>query len=247
MRLGPAPGTLVYLVLLAGTTIVFALSDDRSRAELLLSSSTNLHHLSARPLLVLVASAFWTPGWSFVFWALVLAGVSAPVERRLGTVRWLGVLVAGHVGATLLTVAGVAAAIDLGTVDPGVSNAPDVGVSYGMGAVGAVFLLMLPRRVGRPALAALSLVLAGFVLSGPTFTDYGHLFAVAIGCALWWHGLARPADGAPAPRQARRRRTARLVLAELVAVGLVLAVSVVFQRSPLPSHPSSAPASAVTR
>jgi len=247
-RLGPAPGTAVFLLLLAATTIVFALSDDRARAELLLSSSTNLDHLSARPLLVLVASAFWTPGSAFLVWALALVGISAPVERRLGTRRWLVVFAAGHVGATLLSLAGVAAAIRLGTVDPGVSNATDVGVSYGMGAIIAVFLLGLPPRVGRPILVALFLGLLGFLVVGRTFTDYGHLFAVSIGCALWWHGIARPARSADPGRAERaHRRGGRLALVELVAIALVVVVSALFQQSPSPAHGSPPAATATLR
>lgn len=181
-----APGTYLYLFVLLVTAWVLQTSSPHVAQRLVLERSTNLHHLATDPVRVLVASAFWvSAAWQVVPWAALFTLVLAPAERWLGTLRWSVVFACGHVGATLLTAAGLWAAIRLDAVDQSVSRSADVGVSYGFFAVAAVLVYRLPRQVRLPYLAALGgYVVVAFVVQG-TFTDAGHLLALLIGFACY--------------------------------------------------------------
>jgi hypothetical protein len=187
-----APFTFGYIALLAGTTGVLTLSSERVRLMLLRASSTNLDHLAREPVHVLVASALWIQGYSVVTWALLFAVVLAGVEQALGTRRTLGVFAAGHVGATLVTALGLWIGIRTGAFGPGIEDALDVGVSYGFAAAAAVFTFVLPRRARLPYAAALVGYLVFRLAVGHTFTDGGHVAALAIGYGLWRTGFADP-------------------------------------------------------
>jgi uncharacterized membrane protein YhaH (DUF805 family) len=192
-----APATFAYLGLLAVTSSVLALTTDRFHDRLLSSVSTNLHELGRAPLRVLVASAFWLGDWSELLpWAALILVVLLPVERRLGWRRTTLVFAAGHVGATLLVAGGLWLGLRYGSVSPAVAKARDVGASYGFLAVAAIAAYLLPARL-RPLYLALicGYVVVNVAASG-TFTDYGHLAAVAIG--LTCYPLARRAAAAPA-------------------------------------------------
>lgn len=181
-----ARGTYLYLFVLLITAWVLQSSSPRVAERLVLERSTNLHHLATDPVRVLVASAFWvSAAWQVVPWAVLFTLVLAPAERWLGTARWAGVFAAGHVGATLLTAAGLWTAIRLDAVDESVSRSADVGVSYGFLAVAAVLVYRLPRRWRARYVAALGgyLVIALFTRGG--FTDAGHLLALLIGFACY--------------------------------------------------------------
>ena len=116
---------------------------------------------------------------------MLFALVLAPVERWLGTWRWLVVFVAGHVGATLATAAGLWLAIRWRLAPTSLSDVVDVGVSYGFAALAAVFTYRLPPP-GRWYWAGGLLAVAGAAaIIGGTFTDFGHLAAVMIGFAMY--------------------------------------------------------------
>ena len=186
-----APATYVYLFVLLITAWVLQTSSAQVAHRLVLERSTNLHHLATDPVRVLVASAFWvSAAWEVLPWAVLFTIVLAPAERWLGTRRWAAVFAAGHVGATLLTAAGLWAAIRLDAVDASVSRSADVGVSYGFLAVAAVLVYRLPRRRRLPYIAVLAGYIAIALFVRGTFTDAGHLLALAIGFACY--PLARP-------------------------------------------------------
>ena len=177
-----APGTYAYLFVLLVTAWVLQTSSPRVAERLVLERSTNLHHLGTDPVRVLVASAFWvSAAWQVLPWAVLFTLVLAPAERWVGTGRFAAVFAAGHVGATLLTAAGLWVAIRADAVDASVAHSADVGVSYGFLAVAAVLVYRIPRRLRVPYVAALAgyLVVALFVRGG--FTDVGHLVALLIG------------------------------------------------------------------
>jgi hypothetical protein len=227
-RLRQSPGTSIYLLILGLTTVVLALDGSRDSHALLLATSTNLDRLSTHPLVVLIVSALWTPGLGYLFWLLVFLAVSVPLERRVGTRRWVGVFVAGHVGATLLTAGSIWLGIAIGSVKPSVSGSMDVGVSYGIAAVAAFLLLELRRPHGRVLLAALLAVLVARLVVDRTFTDVGHVYALGIGLALWQLQAG----------SARRRVNRRALTRNRMAMAAVFAVSVVgaalLQRSVVP-------------
>lgn len=177
-----APATYGYLAVLFVTTWVLSSASGRLTGRLLLAQSTNLHQLARDPVRVLISSAFWLSGTvSLLVWATLLTLVLAPVERRIGSWR-LGIVFAiGHVGATLLTAAGLWTALRLDTVERSVVNARDVGASYGFLAIAAAMTYLLaPRlRVGYAVLLLVSVAAAATV--SHTFTDFGHLLSVLLG------------------------------------------------------------------
>jgi len=187
-----APFTFAYLGVLLATTAVLAASSRHGRTMLLRASSTNLDHLAHEPLRVLVASALWLQGFSIVTWALLFVVVLAAVERALGTRRALAVFAAGHVGATLLVALGLWIGIRAGVLRPGLDATIDVGVSYGFAAAAAAFTFLLPRRARPVYAAALVGYLVFRLVAGHTYSDAGHLVALAIGYGLWLMGFADP-------------------------------------------------------
>lgn len=186
-----APGTYVYLFVLLITTWVLRTSSGTIARQLVLERSTNLHQLARDPIRVLMASAFWvSSAWELLAWLGLFTLVVAPVEHWLGTARTAAAFFAGHLGATLLTAAALWAAIRADLVASSLTNAVDVGASYGFLAVAGLLTYRLePRR--RPVYAALlaALVLAVFALD-PGVAGFGHVLALAIGFACY--PLARP-------------------------------------------------------
>lgn len=178
-----APATFLYLLVVATTASVIGSSRSEVDEELLRGHSSNLAALAQDPLHGLVQSAFWVEGWTMFLVALVLAVALAPVERWLGTTRWLVVFLLGHVVTSLCVAGALWVAIDTGRASPGLRDVVDVGVSYGFAAIAGVFAHRLPRRlaVAYAAVVAGALLVA-LAVSG-TFTDLGHLIAFAIGLA----------------------------------------------------------------
>jgi hypothetical protein len=181
-----APATFGYLGILVVTSWVLATASGRLADRLLLEQSTNLHQLGRDPIRVLISSAFWLSGTgSLALWAVLLALVLAPVERRVGSWRMALVFVVGHVGATLLTAAGLWVALRLDAVEHSVVNAQDVGASYGFLAVAAVLTYLLEQRVRRPYALGLLAGIAGGAVLFHTFTDFGHLLALLLGLGCY--------------------------------------------------------------
>ncbi len=180
-----SPATFLYLFVLSVTTwVLLGLTGDVVES-ILREHSTNLDQLRTNPVRVLIRSAFWVDGYLLLVWVVLFALVLAPAERWLGTVRWLLVFVAGHVGATLATAAGLWLAIRLKIAPTSLSDVIDVGVSYGFAALAAVFTYRLPPP-GRWLWAGGLLAAAcGAAIIGGTFSDFGHLAAVMIGFAMY--------------------------------------------------------------
>jgi hypothetical protein len=189
-----APATFGYLAVLFVTTWVLATAGGRIADRLLLAASTNLHQLARDPVRVLISSAFWLSGMSsLLVWGVLLAVVLAPVERRIGSWRLGAVFAIGHVGATLLTAAGLWTALRLDAAEHRVVNARDVGASYGVLAVAAALTYLLAPRL---RLAYGALLLASVAAAAGlwhTFTDFGHLLAVLLGFACYRLVRARSA------------------------------------------------------
>lgn len=181
-----APATYLYLFVLLITAWVLQTSSPRVAERLVLERSTNLNQLATDPVRVLVASAFWvSAAWQVLPWAALFTLVLAPAERWLGTLRWAIVFATGHIGASLLTAAGLWVAIRVDAVDESVSRSADVGVSYGFLAVTAVLVYRLPRRLRLPYVAVLGGYLVIALFARGTFTDVGHLLALLIGFACY--------------------------------------------------------------
>jgi hypothetical protein len=204
-----APATFAFVLVLVATTAVLSTSSARSDDQLLLAVSTNLHQLAHDPIRVLVASAFWTTGWwGFALWTALFAAVVAPVERRLGRRRTVATFAAGHLGATLVVAAGLWVGIELGAVAGADVLVRDVGASYGFFAVAAVAGFLLPPRYRTTYLAATIGYVVGAAALFHTFTDFGHLTAVAIGLACY--PLVRTAGSTTSSSRPRVRPADRL-------------------------------------
>ena len=179
-----APVACVYLALLVGTTAVLHSVSPRVADRLLLAHSTNLEHLARDPVHVLVSSAYWLSDTEqFALAAALLLVVVAAFERRVGSLRTLGVLAAGHVLATLLTAAGLWVAVRTDAVEHSVVHARDVGPSYALFAVAAALTYVVDPRLRRPYLFTLLGYGVAMVVVSTTFTDFGHLLAILVGLA----------------------------------------------------------------
>ena len=151
------------------------------------ASSTNLDNLQHGRLFVLATSALWVPSvtpTSAVLLVVVLLAVVAPLERRIGTIRWLAAFAAGQVGATVLVAAGLFVGIRMGSLNPAVAGDIDVGWSYAVYSLAGVFAFTLPGRRRAPFL---TLLLGGPLVAfgaAPNYVDVGHALATMIGIVL---------------------------------------------------------------
>lgn len=195
-----SPATFTYLSILSVTTWVLVGASPAVVAALLENQSTNLHHLTRDPVRVLIRSAFWLSGYELLFFAALFLVVLAPAERWLGTPRWLIAFASGHVGATLLTSLWIWLAVRTGAAPASIENVVDVGVSYGFGAVAALFTYRLPRHWRPVWTGGLAAYVIGNILIGGDFTAYGHAAALLIGFALY------PLTCAPAVRARAKGR-----------------------------------------
>jgi hypothetical protein len=202
--------TAASLLALAVTTATLAGSRAHSAHLMTLSASTNLHNLTAHPLDVLVASAFWLSSvWMFAPIAAGLVLVVGTAERLLGSMRTVLVFVIGHVGATLVTVAGVAVGVAHGWLPTSLTYAIDVGPSYGLAAVGAALIARTANARRRHAAALLVVALVLVVLVDRTFTDVGHLVAALLAFLAARVGLVSGVS--PVSRDGGQDRGAELV------------------------------------
>ncbi|MGD3105088.1 rhomboid-like protein [Streptomyces sp. YGL11-2] len=172
----------------------------RRRAELLRAHSTNVANLRAGRWGTLATSAaFVEEPLPAVYGAALLATLGT-AEARWGAGRAAGVFAAGHVGASLLVYAGLRAR--RGSCSGGTARAVDVGASYGFCATLGALAATVPHRGARLAAVGALLVPAAVpvVRRGRTFTDAGHLAALALGMAMGATGVA----GADFGHRARR-------------------------------------------
>jgi rhomboid family protein len=187
-----APATYVYLAVLFVTSWILQTSSSRVADALLQERSTNLHHLARDPLRVLLSSAFWVGSLrDWLAWVALLSIFAASVERWLGTTRTVLVFFIGHVGATLVTAAGLWMALRSDLVESSVANARDVGASYGFAAVAMLTYRLSGRERLMYAAALIAFVGTSLALNH-NFTYWGHLIAVGIGFACY--PLARPRE-----------------------------------------------------
>jgi hypothetical protein len=196
-----ARATQTYAVLLAANALWLHEANGRVARAALRAASTNLVQLRHDPISALLTSAVWLDqhGWhSLIVLVAAFLLVLAPLERRIGTARWLVGFAAGHIGATLIVALGLLIGVHAGLVDASVSRSVDVGWSYGGMALAAVVSYLLPRRARLPY-AGVLLAAQLPPLLHPTFTAWGHLTAVAIGLAAGpWLVRRRPALAATA-------------------------------------------------
>ncbi|MER6527148.1 rhomboid-like protein [Streptomyces sp. NPDC001508] len=180
-----APGTYVWLLILFVTTVALHYMSPAFEREFLRQRSTNIHELSRDPVRVLISSAMWIDSGHWLPYAALYTGFHAQAERWLGTLRWLAVCVAAHVLATLISELTLLNAIREGAAPHRAVDTLDIGVSYALAGVVGV----LTYRIAAPwrylyLAAVLAIVLVPLV-TGATFTDFGHFLSVLIGLACY--------------------------------------------------------------
>ncbi|MER5949660.1 rhomboid-like protein [Streptomyces sp. NPDC001904] len=190
-----APGTYVWLTILLVTTIVMRQMAPDTLDAFLGARSTNIHALSTHPFRVLVQSALWIDGSSWLPYAVLYTLFHAPAERWLGTARWLLVLGTAHVGATYISEGALLWAIRHGHAPVSMVNTLDVGVSYALAGVVAVLTYRFARPWRYGYAAGVLVVYGAPLITGRSFTDLGHFASVLIGLACFPLTRNRPGTG----------------------------------------------------
>ncbi|GAB2986715.1 rhomboid-like protein [Saccharothrix stipae] len=180
------PVTAGYLSAVAGLALLmrFVFADGMS-AQVLASLSTNAANLADHPVNALVGSAFVLDpvGDGLVATALGVVAVAVclgVLEREVGPWRAVAVVLAGHVGATLVT----ALVISSGVYPTDLTDVVDVGVGYvAFTAAGAITVLgpVVVRLPWSAFLVAYPLLGAEWFGVVPEFAAVGHVAAVLIG------------------------------------------------------------------
>ncbi|NUT48912.1 MAG: hypothetical protein HOV94_16635 [Saccharothrix sp.] len=183
------PVTAGYLSAVAGLALLmrFVFADGVS-AQVRESLSTNAANLGEHPVNALLGSAFVLDpeGDGLLTTGLAVVGVAvclAALEREVGPWRAVAVVLAGHVGATLVAVA----VISSGVYPTDLTDVVDVGVGYAaFTAAGGITVLapVVLRALWVSLLLAYALLSAEWFGAVPEFTAVGHVTAVLIGlCA----------------------------------------------------------------
>ncbi|GAA0669040.1 hypothetical protein GCM10010193_21180 [Kitasatospora atroaurantiaca] len=204
-----APGTYVWLLLLAVTSFVVARMDPANLHWFLAKRSTNVDQLRSHPVHALLASAIWTEQADFAFYFLIFTIFHVPAERWLGTRRWLTVALTAHVLATLISEGIVARGVDAGRLPANMADTVDVGVSYALAGVEGVLTYRFAGWWRRLYGGVLLLFYLIPLIVSHTFTDLGHFCSVLIGLSFYRFARGRPTwDPLAAWRTWRDRRRA---------------------------------------
>ncbi|MCV7175538.1 hypothetical protein CG716_15645 [Mycolicibacterium sphagni] len=202
-----APVTFGWLAVLFLTTLAQHLLPRWHLVVLLRKDSTNLHHLAADPIRVLITSLLWLDGAAWWPYLVLFCLFLAPAERWLGHLRFVVAGLIAHIVATYLSEGFLYWQIQEAAVSPRYLNAKDIGVSYF--AVGIIGLLSY--HIVRPWRWLYLLFAFGWfivaLLINPTFTPVGHLIALIVGLACYPLARRRPAPQLnPEPLLRRVRR-----------------------------------------
>ncbi|NMO02342.1 hypothetical protein HH308_14075 [Gordonia sp. TBRC 11910] len=185
-----APVSLIYIFTLLVTWWTLRGATDRVTHGLIASASTNLHNMQTDPLQVLVASAFWAdPAGTPLMMVIELLAVMVAAERWLGWWKTIAVFAVGHIGATLITVVGIAYAVDHGMMSARITHTADVGYSYGLMALAGALAFRFTGAWRIAWLVGLGGYLGFEVVEDHTFTDVGHLSAMLLGVAAFGIGV----------------------------------------------------------
>ncbi|MEW1749378.1 rhomboid-like protein [Streptomyces angustmyceticus] len=181
-----SPGTHIWLLVIGVTSLVIASASEGLGQFLVHRTSSNIHELNEHPLPSLLISGFWIerPG-SFVLYAALFELVHANVERWMGSGRWLLTVGGAHIAATLASQELVLLAIEGHRLPRSMTHVVDIGVSYGLAAAAGVLTYRLrpPWRYGY--LCGVLVFFAVPLLTGASFTDFGHAIALVMGFAAW--------------------------------------------------------------
>ncbi|MFD9302679.1 rhomboid-like protein [Streptomyces sp. NPDC060048] len=193
-----APGTHVWMLIIALTSVVVVIVPDHLEHVLLRRNSSNIHELARHPIRALLSSAFWIQNpASLPLYVVLFETFHANVERWLGTLRWILIVATGHVTATLISQKLVMMAIQDHRAPRSMVHVVDIGVSYGLASAIGVLAYRLPGPWRSLYLAGCLAFFGLPLVTGGTFTDLGHAIALAVGLLAW------PLTRYPHPRTGR--------------------------------------------
>jgi hypothetical protein len=160
------------------------------------NASTNLHNLGHGHLGTLLLSAFVVDAGAIALWLPALLCLLGLAELLWRSTRLVVAFAVGHVGATVLVAAGLAAAVSWDWTSATVTRAIDVGMSYGAVAVLGALTAAIPQH-WRPAwIAWWAAVGITVVAVARDFTDVGHFVALTLGMLVATRfGVPRPWTG----------------------------------------------------
>ncbi|MFG2876201.1 rhomboid-like protein [Streptomyces sp. NPDC048337] len=180
------PGTHIWLLIIAVTSIIVAIAPDQLERVLLHRNSSNIHQLVKYPVRALLSSAFWIENpASLALYAVLFEVFHAPVERWLGTLRWLVIVATAHIVATLVSQKVLLTAIQDHRAPRSMTHVVDIGVSYGLAAAVGVLTYRLPSPWRWLYLAGAVAFFGIPLATGGTFTDLGHAISLAVGLLAW--------------------------------------------------------------
>ncbi|TXC97758.1 rhomboid-like protein [Streptomyces sp. ISID311] len=181
-----SPGTHIWLLVIGVTSLVIASASEGLGQFLVHRTSSNIHELNEHPLPSLLISGFWIERpESFLLYVVMFELLHANVERWTGTARWLLTVGGAHIAATLASQELVLLAIEGHRLPRSMTHVVDIGVSYGLAAAAGVLTYRL-RAPWRYVYFGGVLVFFGIPLvTGATFTDFGHAIALTMGFAAW--------------------------------------------------------------
>jgi hypothetical protein len=180
-RLARVRFTVGYAAVLLAISSAILVLGPHARDIAIERASTNLHNLAHGHLGTLLGSALVVDAGPLYFWLPFLTCLLALAELHLRTIRLVVAFFVGHIGATLLVAAALAAAVEFGWLPLSITRASDVGMSYGALAVLGAMTAVIPRR-WRAAWVGwwVSAGIATAIIGGD-FTDAGHTVAVILG------------------------------------------------------------------
>lgn len=180
-RLARLRFTLGYAAALLTISIAILMLGPRAHDAIVQRASTNVHNLAHGHLGTLLGSALVVDAGPLYFWLPFLTCLLALAELHLRTIRLALAFLVGHIGATLVVAAALAASVEFGWLPWSITRASDVGMSYGALAVLGAMTAVIPPRwrsawVGWWMAAGVS-----SAIIGGDFTDAGHTVAVILG------------------------------------------------------------------
>ncbi|HUH69608.1 MAG TPA: rhomboid-like protein [Mycobacterium sp.] len=180
-RLARVQFTIGYVVILLAVSCAILALGPHAHDLIVQRASTNLHNLASGHLGTLLGSALVVDAGPLYFWLPFLTCLLALAELHLRTIRLVVAFLVGHIGATLLVAAALAAAVEFGWLPLSITRDSDVGMSYGALAVLGAMTAVIPRR-WRAAWVGwwVSAGIASAIIGGD-FTDAGHTVAVVLG------------------------------------------------------------------
>jgi hypothetical protein len=180
-RLARVQFTVGYAAVLFAISCALLVLGPRTHDLIVQRASTNLHNLANGHVGTLLGSALVVDAGPLYFWLPFLTCLLALAELHFRTIRLVVAFLVGHIGATLVVAAALAAAVEVGWMPGSITRASDVGMSYGALAVLGAMTATMPRR-WRPAWVGwwVSAGIASAIIGGD-FTDAGHTVAVILG------------------------------------------------------------------